>query len=243
MLAARRRAAVTASTTIAVIVVACGSSSTTTPADNGEANKSSTQIIQDTANAYRAATAVHLVGAVVSSGQRIGLDFHITRIGNVSGTVTFGGVTASVVIVDGKTYLKGRELFAQFAGTPAASVIGEQWVVVPASEAGPLTGGFSFFTDFGKLADQLTQPSGTVAKGALTTINGQPAITLTDSQSMLFVATTGKPYPLELKPNNDPSQRLDFTEYDQSFPITAPTGALDFSSISGGGSSSSSTTP
>jgi hypothetical protein len=235
-------ATVLALTAGTMVVAACGSSGTSSAADNGESAKSATQIVQDTAAAYRSATSVHLAGSVKNSGQTISLDIKIVRDGNLSGTITFQGVTANVVIVGGKTYIKGKELFAQFAGGAAAAAIGDNWVAVPATAATQITGGFSSFTNFSKLADQLTTPTGAVTKGATTTVVGQSVITVSDTKSTLYVATTGKPYPVQLKPDNDPTQHLDFTDYDQTFVITAPSGALDYSGF-GSDSTSSSTSP
>jgi hypothetical protein len=239
---ARRNLGLVPAAAAAILVASCGSGGPTSSADNGESSKAASQILQDVASAYRSAKSVHLAGSVNSSGQTYTVDMKIVAGGTVSGNIAFQGVTADVVIVGGKTYIKGKSLFAQFAGPAAAATIGDNWVAVPASAAAEITGGFATLTDFNQLADQLKTPSGTVTKGASTTILGQPVITLRDDKATLYVAASGKPYPVQFKPINDATQHLDFTEYDQNFNIAAPSGAIDYSGV-GAGTGASSPTP
>ena len=51
-----------------------------------------------------------------------------------------------------------------------------------------------------QLIDTTLAAHGTLVKGATTTVNGQQVIAITDStkDGTLYVATTGKPYPLQI---------------------------------------------
>ena len=58
------------------------------------------------------------------------------------------------------------------------------------------------FTDLRGELNRLLSTTAPVAKGAKTTINGQKAIEVKEAaklyKGLLYVATTGKPYPIQL---------------------------------------------
>ena len=68
--------------------------------------------------------------------------------------------------------------------------------------------------------DGLLEPEGSLTKGEITTVNGQPAITLSDSKGKLNFSLLGKPYPIDL--TDDKSNKLEFSDFDASVTITAP---------------------
>jgi hypothetical protein len=215
---------------LTAVLAACGGGG---PADNGEAAKQASQILKDTVATLRGAEAVHLYGSVPSNGDTFGIDLHYNRSGNLKGTISLGSVTANVVVTGGHTYLRGRALFARYAGEQAAAVIGDRWVAVPAGggPGGDIVESLTTFTDFGKLADALSQPSGgAVTKGPATTVDGQPVVALRDADSTLYVATTGKAYPVEIKPDTG-SQALHFASWDVPVDVSAPRDVLDISSL------------
>ncbi len=71
--------------------------------------------------------------------------------------------------------------------------------------------------------DGLIEPEGSVTKGEITTVNGQPAITLSDSDGKLNIALQGKPYPLDL--TDAKGNKIEFSDFDASVTITAPPAA------------------
>jgi hypothetical protein len=221
-----------------VLLSACGGSGGGGPADNGEASRPADQILRDSVAALRGAESVHMYGEVPSGAgaETLAMDLHYNRSGNLQGTITLGTVPAGVVITGGRTYLKGRALFAKFGGDQAAAVIGDHWVVVPGG-SGPgsdIIQGLATFTDFNKLADLFASPAGgAVTKGATSTVDGSAVVALRDTDGTLYVATTGKPYPIELKPDAA-RQALHFGSWDQPLDVTAPRDALDLSSVTGG---------
>jgi hypothetical protein len=66
-------------------------------------------------------------------------------------------------------------------------------------------------------------------------IDGHPAIPVKTRDSIVYVATTGKPYPLRVTPSVSRlgTGGVDFLDYDAPVAITAPAGALDFSKMQG----------
>jgi hypothetical protein len=228
-----------------LLVSACGSSDSGGPLDNGEAAKPADQILKDSVAALRGAQSVHLVGELSTGSDVLGLDLRFTRAGNTQGTVTLGSVHADIVISGGRTYLRGRELFARFGNAQTAQAIGDHWVVLSAqsSPEGDIVQALSDFIDFNKLADVFASPTGgAVTKGGISTVDGRSVVALRDSDGILYVATTGRPYPVEVKPDAG-SKPLHFMSWDAGVDVKAPSDALDLTSVTGGGSPEASPTP
>jgi hypothetical protein len=223
---------------VAVLLLsACGGGggSSGGPPDNGESGKTADQILKDCVTALRGAQSVHLVGELPTGSDPFGLDLRFTRAGNTQGTVTLGGVHADILITGGKTYLRGRQLFARF-DAQKAQVIGDRWVALSAESSveGDIVQALSGFTDFNKLADIFASPTGgAVTKGAISTVDGQSVVALRDSEGILYVATTGRPYLVEVKPDAG-SKPLHFDSWDQAVDVVAPRDSVDFSSLAAG---------
>jgi hypothetical protein len=213
-----------------MFLAACGAGGDSGSSDNGEASRPAEQILKDSVAALRTAETVHMVGELPAAEENVGLDLHLDRSGKVQGTMTLGTVTAGLVVTGGRTYLKGRGFFAKYGSDQAASAFGDHWVAMP---AGPGPGTdivqvLSDFTDFNKLADVLASPTGgAVTKGATNTVDGRSVVALRASDSTLYVATTGRPYPVELKPDAG-SKPLHFMSWDASVNVEAPRDPLDF---------------
>jgi len=248
-----RRAAALASSVAVLLIAGCGGGGAS---DNGVAGKSAQDILNDAATALSSAQSVHLAGiapattasAATGNTGAVNIDVKLSRTGDADGTIKVQGANVRIIVVKGAIYLKSKQLFEQVGGAQAAALLDDNWVKlsVTAPGASQITSGIGQLTDFTKLADNLRHPTGTVSKGGQATINGQSAIAVSDSQSTLYVATTGKAYPLQVQSKSDSSQKLNFTEYDQNLSVTAPGGALDISQLlqglSGQGTSSSTST-
>jgi hypothetical protein len=61
---------------------------------------------------------------------------------------------------------------------------------------------------------------GTLRKGETITVAGRPAIAVHDAESVLYVATTGTPYPLRVADSGSPDSALDFLDYDSPVTVT-----------------------
>lgn len=236
----RRRRRALAMGVAALLLPACGSSGGGgDSSDNGEAARPAGQILKDSVAALRGARSVHLVGEIPAADGSIGLDLHCTRSGSLQGTMTLGAVAAAVIVTGGRTYLRGRALFARYVGDHAATAAGDHWVAMPAG-SGPgadIVQGLSEFTDFNQLADLFASPTGgAVTKGAVSTVDGRSVVALRASDSTLYVATTGRPYPVQLRPDAG-SKPLHFDSWDATVDVQAPGDALDLSALGGGPSS------
>ncbi|HVM57415.1 MAG TPA: hypothetical protein VMT74_08130 [Gaiellaceae bacterium] len=224
-----RTAGVTALVTAVVLLAGCGGSSS-----NGEAGKSAAQILTDTKAAALAASSVHYAGTINENGSKLDLDMQLASGKGGKGTITIGGHRIDIVRIGPKVYFKGDEAFyRQFAGATAAKLFAGKWIMAPSTN-----GNFASFTpltDMAKLFG-LIKNEGKLAKGAESTVDGQKVIAITSSKAgtgTLYVATTGKPYPVELAGPSSSSGALHFSNWNGTVTLAAPSGAIDLSKLTG----------
>jgi hypothetical protein len=169
-----------------------------------------------------------LVADVVSSGKSTKVDVKVDNKTTSSGHIDQDGVAFDYISAGGKLYIKGKALFAKFS-QQAADLIGDQWVTA-SGNAGleQATAGVSAFSDPSQLADNLTT-KGSLTKGDTKTVNGQQVVAIKASDGELDVADSGTPYPIHLE--GGALGRIDISEFGAHFGITAPSNALDASTL------------
>lgn len=194
------------------------------PAGNGVEALEPAQILEKAKAALTSAKSFHLKGSMKAEEGKIGLDFKIAG-EDVLGTMSLDGPKVQLLAVDGKKYIKPDAAFWKMSGGeqgPAvAQLVGDRWVLVKADDKS-FAGMFSV-TD----VNELLEPEGTVTKGAVKDVDGKPAIALTDDggadDGILYIATTGEPYPLKLEGPTPADGALTFTEFGETFAdIKAP---------------------
>ncbi|GAA2586199.1 hypothetical protein SMC26_26785 [Actinomadura fulvescens] len=196
---------------------------TTTPAeaDNGLANKPPNVILARVSAALRGATALHAKGSMKDGRDLIAFDMAFTRQGaakgRIRGPIRGKNITLEVIVLNGKAYLRGRQFWLAAGGQAAARRMGSKWMVVPGKRQ-PAGGNLSL-----KGFARALKPGGRVVKLAPATLRGQRVIRLMDmsDRSVLFVAATGKPYPLRVQERGG-RQFLDFDRFDVPVTITRP---------------------
>lgn len=222
---------------------------TVAKADNGISTMSGTEILNKSVAAAKAASSVKVSGSVEQGSQSISLDLTLSE-SRADGTITVGGVTVAIRVVDGKAYLKApKELFAQIgaSGEAVGTLLGGKWFIIPNSGAGAENfKGFQQLTDKNALFTSLIESSAgkNITVGDATTVDGTPAILLTGgSGGILAIATVGEPYPLQVKQGpNKGKGVITFSDWNAPVSITAPANPLDFSAISGGASTTGGST-
>jgi hypothetical protein len=215
----------------ALIVAACGSSGSsshsTTAASNGVATKSPSQILNAAVAAADAAGSVHVSGTVQNPGT-LGLDLDLVTGRGAAGTISQGAPKFKLIVVGGNFYFQGNRAFWVKVGHSQAAVqlLLGKWIREPS--AGAQFASVSHLTSIRTLMQALVKSHGTLSKGPATTIDGQPAIALDDSNGgKLYVATTGKPYPLKLIAKRSSGGEVTFTQYGHSFTIAAPAHSIN----------------
>lgn len=216
--------------TLALLSTGCGSKHGA--ASNGESAKTAAQIIADVEAATKSATAVHIAGSGSNGGTTLMINLHLVAGKGGEGFVSLGGIGFDIVRIGAKAYFKGGPAFLKhYGGTVAAQLFKGKWFVAPAD-----SGDFASFTpltDLDKLTAEILSSHGALKKGAETTIDGQPAIAIVDTAKggTIYVATTGKPYPLELTAASGSAGTITFTGWDQPSALVAPKGAIDYSKL------------
>jgi hypothetical protein len=243
-------------TVLGILLAACGGGS------SGEADKTPDQILSDAVAALKSTKTLHLVANENSSSTPdpnggssgpVKIVADIQTPNAVSGSITEAGATGHFVVTNGKFYLQGRDLIAKLGGQAAVDVVGDKWVLVPASAS---SSGVADLADMNKLATCLQQQHGTLSKGGSATVNGQDTVIVVDKgdkpgtqPGKLYVATSGTAYPLKFEqtgsvtPGGDTSGpcastsnstgSATFSDFNKSVTVTPPPNPLDLSSLGG----------
>ena len=122
-------------------------------------------------------------------------------------------------------YINGSAAFYKHVGgTAAAALLQGKWLKAPAN-SGELAS-LAELTNLSKLIDTALSNHGTIAKGSVTTIEGQKAIALNDTTKggTLYVATTGTPYPLQISKSGTESGKVVLNRWDEPVTLSAPPG-------------------
>lgn len=209
-------------------VAACGGSG---PPTNGVENKSPEEIVTAAAKTVGSAKSVHVAGNVMSSGSRTTLDLSLVNGKGGGGSIAQNGLGFQVVAVGNEVYIKGTIAFwRKVAGSSAAPLLWGKWIRARAS--GQLAA-LATLTDLHKLFNQLLASHGQLAKGSITTVRGQRVIAVKDTTNggTLYVATTGKPYPIKVVKNGSDGGQIAFDRFNQPVRLTPPSHAIDISQL------------
>jgi hypothetical protein len=218
---------------LALVLGGCGSSSSS---GNGIESKSPDQILEATKAAASTASSVHIKGSIVSSGQPIGLNMELLAGKGGKGTISQEGFTIRLVQTGGAVYINGSaDFYKHVSGSAgAAALLQGKWLKAPAN-SGELAS-LAELTDLSKLIDAALANHGKLSKGSTATVEGQKAVTLHDDRGgTLYVAATGKPYPLEIAKTGKESGKVVFSNWDQPVTLEAPAGAIDIGALQKGG--------
>ena len=212
-------------------IAACGSSS---PSGNGVAAKSPSAILSSATTAIQGAKSVHVSGALSDGGQSIKLDLNILSGQGAKGSMSQNGLSFQLIASGKYVYINGSPAFwKKFGGVAAATLFQGKWLKAPANSSSFAS--LSSLTNLHSLAQALLTGRGTLSKGSTTTVNGQKVIAVTDSSksSKLYVATTGKPYPIEIAKTGSAAQHVDFDNYNAPVSLTPPAKSIDISQLQG----------
>jgi hypothetical protein len=205
----------------------CGGSS-----GNGVASKGATEIVDESKLAADGATSVHVSGSVNSAGSPVTLDLNLAAGKGGKGEISQNGFTFKLILVGDTAYISGGSAFYRhLGGAAAAQLLAGKWLKVPAT-----TGEFASFsslTDMRKLIDTTLASHGTLKKGATTSVSGQSAIAVTDSAKggTLYVATTGKPFPLQISKGGSESGTISFGRWNEPIAIAAPSSSVNLAEL------------
>jgi hypothetical protein len=209
-------------------LVGCGSSSS----GNGVASKSAEEIVGEARKAADSASSVHVSGSVNSGGSPVALDLSMAAGSGASGQISQNGSTFKIIVAGGDAYISGSSAFySKLGGSAAAQLLSGKWLKVPVST--PEFASFASLTNMRKLLDTVLVGHGQLEKGSTTTIAGQQAIAVKDTTrgGTLYVATTGKPYPLQIVKSGSEAGTISFEKWDEPVSVSAPASSVDLSEL------------
>jgi len=246
------------------VLAGCGSSSdsasggattaaataATTAAPNGIEGKTATEILDASLAAANKATSVTAKGAITQGGQEITLDLQVGQEA-AQGSISAEGAEIEIKVLAGKTYFKlSGESFAKIAGQDdspevaeaISALLGDKWLVAPDEESAGQLGSLGQFGQKDELLKGILTPDGNATVKGTGEVNGQPVVLLesTDGTGTLAIATTGEPYPLQIKGSEGADGgQIDFTDWNAPVNVTAPTNVLDIGQLADLGGASS----
>ncbi len=225
----RSRVAMCAGCALFVVgaISACGGSS-----DNGVAAKSPAAIVGAAVEATAGVRSVHVSGSIVSGGSPIMLDLDLVAGKGGRGSMTANGLSFQLVAIGKVLYINaGPAFWRHFGGAAAAQLFKGKWLKASASSSDFAS--LASLTNVHGLFSKLLTSHRKLAKGATTTVNGQKVVAVNDAtkKGTLYVATTGKPYPVEIMGGGAKGGQIVFDRFNESVSLTAPANSIDISQL------------
>ncbi|MEV6649349.1 hypothetical protein [Streptomyces sp. NPDC051219] len=198
------------------------------------ADLSGPQIVEQAVEATRTATSLRLKGDTVDKDGRMVLDMALNTKDECAGSMSMDQEGSLNLIKTGETvYIKFDEKFlrSQSEGEPkeetdaAVAMLANRWMQTKTSE--PDAKEFTGVCDLNEVLKEFEDVNSVARKGAVTTVDGQEAITLTETDGKethtLYVATQGEPYLLKVvSQGGDEPGAMSFTDYNKPVPAEAP---------------------
>ncbi len=203
---------------------------------NGEASKSAARVFADAKSAATHATAAHVSGSLVAGGTPIRLDLDMARDKGAKGSMSTSGLQFDVLRIGDTAYIRGSDAFYKhFAGAAIAQLLHGKWLKASVNQ-GQLRP-FAPLTSLTLLFGTISSGHGKLVNDGKTTYQGRQVVAIRDTSdsSKLYVAATGKPYPVAIVSRRQgQSGTITFGDWNKPVSLTAPKGAIDISTVSGG---------
>jgi hypothetical protein len=223
------RAALLGAAMLAVALTGCGSSDSS---GNGLLSKTPTQIVEAAKVAAASAVSAHVAGSIVSEGKPISIDMELVAGKGGKGKITLEGLDVQLIDVDKAVYINGSAAFySHLAGSAAARVLQGKWLKAP-SDSGDFAS-FSSLTSLEKLIGSTLASHGKLAPAGKSTVEGQPAVGVTDGskEGTLYVAATGTPYPLEIVKSGSDGGKVVFNHWNKPVTLAPPANWININQL------------
>ncbi|NUU24440.1 MAG: hypothetical protein HOV68_23490 [Streptomycetaceae bacterium] len=216
------------------LLVGCSSDDPT-----GRSSDPTDQILAQTRDAAKNATAVHVAGTWITQRIEYQIDMRIKTDG-AAGTITTPGTRIELLRVGPDLFVRGDEsLYTPRDGrqdpdaAASAQVLRDKFVKVPKDD--PAFARLSGFTQLHPLLDDLFRLNGNVKKNGRQNVRGVETLALAANKGRggeLYVSLSGPPFPMRYSPGPN-AGRLDLYEYNQDFPVEVPAGdkVVDYGSL------------
>jgi hypothetical protein len=214
------RASVIAALAIAVSVAGCGGSS-----GNGVGSKSASEILAASKAAATSASSVDVIDKITQGPLSFTSHLELASNGGRA-RVSFLARSFEAIRLGEVLYVRGNAAFErQLSGIPPKRSPGT-WLKGSAD-----SGELAQFAIYTSLRRELNLLLSTVrpTKGHTTTVSGQKAIELKEIGKLyagtLWIATTGKPYPIKLLKHGRESGQITFSGWNEPITLSAPANA------------------
>jgi hypothetical protein len=218
----------------AALLAGCGSSGTSSKPNNEE-SKSANQVLGDAKAAATAASSAHVSGSITSGATPITLDLSTARGKGATGSMSTNGLSFDLVRIGDTLYIRGTDAFyKRFAGAAVAQLLHGKWLKASATQGrlkslAPLTSLRALFAGIASHHGKLANDGKTTYKGADVVV-----VRDTSDNSKLYVAATGKPYPVAIVGGKkSQSGTITFDDWNKSVSLSAPSDAIDISQFGG----------
>jgi len=216
-----------------IVLAGCGGHGKSA-GSNGEASKSADKVLADAKAAADSASSARVSGNIVSGGTAIKLDLSMGS-GQAKGSMSTSGFAFDLIRIGNTAYIKGSDdFYKHFAGAGVAQLLHGKWL-----KASIVSGRFASFaplTNIGVLFDKVASNHGKLANDGAKTFDGQKVVEIRDTSdnSKLYVAATGKAYPVAIVGGKkSQSGTITFSDWNKPLQVSAPKGALDISKFGG----------
>jgi hypothetical protein len=216
-----------------VVLAGCGGHGKSA-ASNGEASKSADKVLADAKAAADSASSARVSGNIVSGGTAIKLDLSMGS-GQANGSMSTSGFSFDLIRIGNTAYIKGSDdFYKHFAGAAVAQLLHGKWL-----KASIVSGRFASLaplTSISVLFDKVASNHGKLANDGGKTFDGQKVVEIRDTSdnSKLYVAATGKAYPVAIVGGKkSQSGTITFSDWNKPLQVSAPKGALDISKLGG----------
>lgn len=211
-----------------VALAGCGSSSS----GSGVASSRPAEIIARAKAAADSASSVYISGTLVSKGVPVSLEMELLAGKGGRGRVAQNGLSFELVHVGGVVYIDGSAAFYRhIGGSAAAQVLQGRWLKAPATtpELAPIVA----LTDLGKLIGSALASRGPLTHGGVTTLHGQKVVAIDDASqgATVYIAASGKPYPLEVVKDGGEGGTVVFGRWNEPVTLVAPADAIDLTKL------------
>ena len=144
------------------------------------------------------------------------------------------GLKFDLVRIGDTVYIRGSdEFYKHFAGAAVAQLLHGKWLKAPATR-GQLKS-IAPLTSIGALFNGISSQHGKLANDGKTSYKGQDVVAIRDTSdgSKLYVAATGKPYPVAIVGGKNQSGTIAFDDWNKSVSLSAPSDAIDIGQFGG----------
>jgi hypothetical protein len=218
----------------AVLLAGCGSSDKSAKS-NGEESKPAAKVLADAKAAASTASSAHVSGSIRSDGTPITLDLTTARDKGAKGSMSTSGLKFDLVRVGDTLYIRGSDEFLKhFAGGAVAQLLHDKWLKASATH-GRLKS-LAPLTNLGALFAGVSAQHGKLVNDGKKSYKGADVVVVRDTSdnSKLYVAATGKPYPVAIVGGKKgETGTIAFDDWNKSVSLTAPDGAIDISQFGG----------